>query len=204
MHRSYNKYETYGLLGMVKMFYYLVLTKILFPRARLIRFPIDVRGKRFIDFGDNLTTGTGCRIEAIPFYSPKMIIKFGQNIEINDYVHIAGISSVIIGDNVLIASKVFISDVHHGCYSSDEVHDHPDIPPGDRSLSSKDVLIEDNVWIGESVLVLAGVTIGKGSIIGANSVVSKSIPPYHIAVGCPARPIKKFNFDSKRWEKLTI
>ena len=201
MHRSYNKFETYGFLGLIRMFYNLVLTKVFFHRVRLIRFPIEIRGKKFIEFGENLTTGTGCRIEAIPFYSPKMIIKFGKNIEINDYVHIAGISSVIIGDNVLIASKVFISDIQHGCYSGDEMHDHPDVPPGDRSLSSKDVLIEENVWIGESAVVLAGVTIGKGSIIGANSVVSKSIPPYVIAVGCPAKVIKKFNFKTQQWEK---
>ena len=202
MHRSYNKYETYGLFGMLRMFYYLIKTKLFYSGARMIRFPIEIRGKRFIDFGSNLTTGTGCRIEAIPFNTKKKIIRFGNNIEMNDYVHIAGISSVTIGDNVLIASKVFITDVHHGCYSGDGIHDHPDIPPDNRSLSSKDVIIEDNVWIGESVLILAGVTIGKGSVIGANSVVSKSIPPYVIAVGCPAKVIKKFKFETLRWEKI--
>ncbi len=200
MHPSYNKLETYGFFGVVRMFYFLIKTKLIFPKARLIRFPIDIRGKKFIDFGENITTGIGCRIEAIPFYSKNTIIKFGRNIEINDYVHIAGISSVIIGDNALIASRVFISDIQHGCYSGIGVHDHPDVPPGDRSLSSKDVIIEDNVWIGESVFVLAGVKIGKGSIIGANSVVSKSIPQYVIAVGCPAVPIKRFNFDTHKWE----
>jgi len=202
MHRSYNKYETYGFGGLIKIFYYIILTKVFFHKARIIRFPIEVRGRKFIDFGENLTTGTGCRIEAIPFYSPKIIITFGKNIEINDYVHIAGISSIKIGDNVLIASKVFISDVQHGCYSGNNVHDHPDVPPGDRSLSSKDVIIDENVWIGESVSILAGVTIGKGSIIGANSVVSKSIPPYVIAVGSPAKPFKKFNFETNRWVEI--
>jgi len=202
MHRSYNKYETYGFWGIIRMFYYLVLTKVLFPRARLIRFPIEIRGKKFIDFGSNLTTGSYCRIEAYPFYLKKRIITFGNNIEINDFVHIAGISSIIIGNNVLIASKVYISDVQHGCYTGKDNHDHPDIPPGDRLLSSKDVIIEDNVWIGESVSVLAGVTIGRGSIIGANSVVSKSIPPYVIAVGCPAKAIKQFNFETQQWEKV--
>jgi lipopolysaccharide O-acetyltransferase len=202
MHRSYNKYEIYGFWGMIRMVLYLALTRVFFPKARLIRFPIEIRGKKFIDFGINLTTGNYCRIEAFPFYQNKKIIKFGNNIEINDFVHIAGISSIVIGNNVLIASKVYISDVQHGCYTGKNNHDHPDIPPGDRPLSSKDVIIEDNVWIGESVSVLAGVTIGKGSIIGANSVVSKSIPPNVIAVGSPAQAIKKFNFETQQWKKI--
>jgi lipopolysaccharide O-acetyltransferase len=63
------------------------------------------------------------------------------------------------------------------------------------------VAIEDNVWLGEFVSVLPGVTIGKGSIVGANSVVSKNLPPYVIAVGTPAKPIKKFNFETNKWEK---
>ena len=63
-------------------------------------------------------------------------------------------------------------------------------------------MIEDNVWIGEFVSVLPGVTIGKGTIVGANSVVSRSLPEYVIAVGIPAIPIKKYNFQHSRWEKF--
>lgn len=202
MHRSYNKFETYGFFGVIRMFFFLILTKLFFRRSRLIRFPIEIRGKKLIDFGSALTTGIGCRIEAYPFFSEKLIVKFGNDVEINDYVHIAGISSVSIGNNVLIASKVFISDIQHGNYSGLLSHDNPNTAPGDRNLFAKEVVIEDNVWIGESVSVLAGVTIGKGTIIGANSVVSKSLPPYVIAVGSPAKPIKKFNIDSNRWEKI--
>jgi lipopolysaccharide O-acetyltransferase len=58
------------------------------------------------------------------------------------------------------------------------------------------------VWLGEHVSVLPGVTIGKGCIIGANSVVAKDIPDYCIAVGCPARVIKRFSFASNRWERI--
>jgi lipopolysaccharide O-acetyltransferase len=75
-------------------------------------------------------------------------------------------------------------------------------PPGDRKLSTKPVRIEDNVWIGEYVTVLAGVTIGKGSIIGALSVVTSNIPPYAIAVGIPAKVIKIYNEEKKIWEKV--
>ena len=72
----------------------------------------------------------------------------------------------------------------------------------ERSLSSKSVIIKDNVWLGEHVSVLPGVTIGENSIIGANSVVTKSIPANSIAVGIPAKVIKQFNFETKRWEKV--
>ena len=64
----------------------------------------------------------------------------------------------------------------------------------DRPLISKGcVVIEDNVWLGDNVCVLPGVTIGKGSVIGANSVVTHSIPPYSIAVGTPAKIVLKDN-----------
>lgn len=201
MCRPFSKYEIYGFWGILKLTSSLVITKIFFSKSRLIRFPIEIRGKKYIDFGNNLTTGTGCRIEAYPFVSRTKIIKFGKNVEINDYVHIAGMSSVIIGDHVLIASKVYISDIQHGCYSGNNIQDNPNVAPNDRAILSKNVSIEENVWIGESVSILAGVTIGKGSIIGSNSVVSKTIPPYVIAVGCPAVPIKKFNFETQIWEK---
>ncbi|HET9570345.1 MAG TPA: DapH/DapD/GlmU-related protein [Bacteroidales bacterium] len=203
MHKKYNKIETYGLWGFLKLLWALLCTKIFYPKARIIRRPIDIRGKKFIHFGEGLTTGKGCRIEAIPFFSKDILIRLGKDIEINDFVHIAAISSVTIGDHVLIASKVFISDIVHGAYGGNAQHDHPDTPPRDRPLTAKQVVIEDNVWIGESVSILPGVTIGKGTIIGANSVVTKSLPPNVIAVGIPAKPIKKYNLTTQRWEEIT-
>jgi lipopolysaccharide O-acetyltransferase len=62
------------------------------------------------------------------------------------------------------------------------------------------VVIEDEVWLGERVCVMPNVTIGKHSVIGANSVVTKDIPPYCIAVGVPARIIKQYNHNKKQWE----
>jgi acetyltransferase-like isoleucine patch superfamily enzyme len=63
------------------------------------------------------------------------------------------------------------------------------------------VRIEKGCWIGEKVIILPGVNIGKRSIIGAGSVVTKSIPEYSIAVGNPARVIKTWNKDKKQWVK---
>ncbi|WP_278020425.1 hypothetical protein [Flavobacterium ginsengisoli] len=128
-------------------------------------------------------------------------MKIGKNVQINDFVHITAVENVLIEDNVLIASKVYISDSSHGSYKGDENDSNPNLIPKDRLLVSKPITIKENVWLGEFVSVLPGVTIGKGTIVGANSVVSKSLPEYVIAVGIPAKPIKKFNFQSQKWEK---
>lgn len=194
--------STYGIWGAFKILYFFLKTKIFFPKARLVRFPIDVRNKKNIDFGENLTTGLGCRIESFPQVITNFkLLKFGNNVQLNDYVHITAAHSVEIGNNVLMASKIYISDCTHGSYIGNEDDSDPTTSPVDRPLSVKAVKIEDNVWLGEFVSVLPGVIIGKGTIVGANSVVSKSLPPYVIAVGSPAKPIKFYNFESKRWEK---
>lgn len=200
-HKSTSKLRIYGFWGILRLLSYYIRTKLFFQSSRLIRFPIEVRGRRYIDFGKQLTTGVGCRIEGFPLINNGKIIKFGNNIEINDYVHIAGIMSITLGDNVLIASKVFISDIQHGNYAGNTEHDSPQTRPNDRALSAEPITIEDNVWIGENVTILKGVTIGKGSIIGANSVVTKSIPEGTIATGIPAKAVKIFNENSNKWEK---
>jgi lipopolysaccharide O-acetyltransferase len=64
------------------------------------------------------------------------------------------------------------------------------------------VVIDDNVWIGEGVVILPGITIGKGAIVGANSVVTKNVSAYTIVVGAPAKVIKKYNFNTKHWERI--
>lgn len=66
-------------------------------------------------------------------------------------------------------------------------------------MHTKPVVIESNVWLGDNVVVLPGVTIGSGSIIGANSVVSKDVPKNTISVGVPAKVIKEYNFDKEMW-----
>ena len=192
--------KKYGLSQIFYLSYCKFRTLFIFPNARIIRFPIDIRGKKYIQVSKGFTTGVGCRIEAYP-ETDKKVLFFGENFQMNDYVHITAMQSVKIGNNVLLASKIYISDCSHGTYSGNENDSHPDSIPHDRPLSSKPVVIEDNVWLGEFVSVLPGVTIGKGSIVGANSVVSKNLPPYVIAVGTPAKPIKKFNFETNKWEK---
>lgn len=191
----------YDFLGRIKLFYSFIITKILYKRARLIRQPFDIRGKKYIELNEGFTCGFGCRLEAYPKNKNEKVLIFGKNIQINDYVHIAAREKIVIGDNVLIASKVFISDLDHGCYSSGTIFDM-NIVPTERKLFSKPVTIHKNVWIGENVSILSGVEIGDNSIIGAGSVVTKNIPMNTIAVGNPARVIKKYNEITKKWERI--
>lgn len=193
--------KRYTFLSLIKLAIWTIRTKFVWRKARIIRFPFDLRGKKYIDISEGFTTGVGCRIEAYPVGENK-VLQIGKNVQINDYVHISALVNVTIGDNVLIASKVFISDLNHGSYGTDDIHDSPNTPPNERKLYAKPVIIEDNVWLGEFVTVLPGVVIGRGTIVGANSVVSKSLPPYVIAVGTPAKPVKVYNFESEKWESV--
>jgi lipopolysaccharide O-acetyltransferase len=195
-------FELYSLTGFFHFILNVLRTRLFYAKAKIIRFPFDIRGGKFIDFAEGFTTGIGCRLEAYPIDNKSKVIHIGKNVQINDYVHITAMESVQIGNNVLMASKIYISDCTHGFYSGIGIHSHPDTPPMEREYSIKPVVIHDNVWIGESVSILPGVSIGKGSIIGSNSVVSKDIPEYSIAVGIPAKVVKKFNFETLKWEKV--
>lgn len=193
----------YSILQIFYLIFYKIKGWFIFKNARLIRFPFRVRGKQYIKIGKGFTTGFNCRIDALNINNlkEKYLLEIGENVEINDDVHIGATEKIIIGDDVLIASKVYISDHNHGSYKGEE-QDSPMSIPKKRKIYSSPIKIEKNVWIGEFVSILQGVTIGEGAIIGTMSVVTKDIPPYTIAVGSPAKPIKKYNFKTKKWDTI--
>lgn len=190
--------KKYDLIGKIRIIYSLILTKLFYKNARLIRQPFDIRGKKYIKIGEKFTTGVGCRLEAYPDGN-KQVLKIGRNVQINDYVHIVAREKVTIEDNVLIASKVFITDLNHGEYTEEKNFDI-NIIPQKRKLHSKPVKIQKNVWIGENVVILPGVEIGENSVIGAGSVVTKSFPKNVIIGGNPAKIIKKY--EKGKWIKI--
>ena len=194
--------EKYQFAGLLRISFDYILTRIFYRNARLVRFPIYIRGKKLIKFGNGLTTGENVRLDAFQWGDIAPILQIGSNVQINDSVHIGAIERVIIGDNVLIASRVFISDHNHGDYQTQDSLSAPDVPPIKRPLSSRPVSIGNNVWLGEQVCVLPGVTIGDGSIIGANAVVTQDIPPNSVAVGNPARVIRIYDFVEKKWRRI--
>jgi lipopolysaccharide O-acetyltransferase len=195
--------RSYGVAGFLDLALDLFLTRIRFRSCRLVRRPVYIRGRKWIDFASGFTAGRGLRIDALgDDQTDGALLRFGTNVRMNDYVHIGAIESISIGNRVLIASKVFITDHDHGTYGNRGIHSDPRVPPNERSLSSAPVVIEDDVWLGEFVSVLAGAHIGRGSIIGTMSTVIGDIPPYSIAVGSPARVVKQFNFESGTWVRV--
>lgn len=190
----------YSIFGILEATFFYLRTKLFLKNARFIRFPIHVRGKKWIEFGDNFTSGRHNRIEAFPSAGEKVIF-IGDNVQINDFNHIAAIFSVSIGSGTLIASKVFISDHNHGDYLFGGDTNSPLTLPALRPLCVAKVCIGRNVWIGENVVILPGVSIGDGSVIGAGAVLARSIPANSIAVGNPARVIKVYDNLLKKWVK---
>ena len=157
--------------------------------------------------GKGFTAGRGLWMEAVTDYSaagqvfsPKLII--GDRGSVGEYVHIGCNHRIVIGDDVLMGSKIYITDHNHGVYRGDTL-ESPDIPPADRRLTENEsVQIGDRCWIGEFVTILPGVTIGEGCIIGSHSTVTHDIPANSIAVGSPARVVKQWNEKEKKWLRV--
>jgi acetyltransferase-like isoleucine patch superfamily enzyme len=143
--------------------------------------------------GDDVTAERGLIIEAFSEYagetfSPKIVI--GDRVSFGYNCHIGCINRVTIGNDVLIASRVFISDHSHGTGHASELG----TTPVRRRLHSKGgVTIGSRVWVGEGVCILAGVSVGDNAIIGANSVVTRDVPANSVVAGAPARLLRMMN-----------
>ena len=114
---------------------------------------------------------------------PQAGITIGKNCFIGEFNVVRGQGGVRIGNGVYTGPMVQIVAVNH--VYQDLTH-----PIREQGITAQGIVIEDDVWIGAGATVVDGVTIGQGSIIGAGAVVTSYIPPYSIAVGTPARPIK--------------
>lgn len=170
----------YSLLHSFYLIICLCFTKLFYTRFRLIRLPFRSRITGALIGGAGLTTGVNCRIDIFA----KGTLSLSDNIQLNDHVHIACADKISIGKNVLMASRIYISDHDHDLYSGIN-------NPQEWPLKTAPVKIGDNCWIGQGVCILKGVSIGNGSVVGANAVVTKSFPDNSVIVGVPARNIMK-------------
>lgn len=136
----------------------------------------------FLTAWDSYPAADGMQDLGIP------IMEIGEKCFFGAYNHLTCANKIVIGNGVLTGKWVTITDNSHGDTSRETLM----IPPHDRRMVTKGpVVIEDNVWIGDKATILAGVSIGKGAVIGANTVVTKDIPPFCVAVGNSLRIIKK-------------
>ena len=148
-------------------------------------------GPEYISIGENCYIGSRVQLTAWDSsyiggtYKPEIVI--GDGVSIGDESQVTAINKIVIGKGVLTGKKVLITDNSHGEVSREQM----DIVPLKRQVVSKgSVIIGDNVWIGEKATIVANVKIGKGSIIAANSVVTKDVPSYTVVAGCPAKIVK--------------
>ncbi|GEC73210.1 hypothetical protein FFL01_27490 [Flavobacterium flevense] len=157
---------------------------------------LRVEGRENISIQKNVIIQKMTWIAALPLTNESNCnLIIGEGTIIGHLNHIYATGEIIIGKNVLTADKVYISDNLHK-YEDVNI---PVMHQGIRQLSK--VKIGDGSWIGENVCVM-GASIGRNCIIGANSVVTKDIPDYCVAVGSPARIIKKYNITLQKWEKV--
>ena len=140
---------------------------------------------------DHVAPRAQMHIAGNPRIHPSASLRCGRNIHLGRNSHINQFcciwasenSRVIIGDNVLMGPGAKLFSSNHG--TADLT-----IPMNVQPYVEKDIVIGDDVWLGANVVVVAGVEVGKGSVVAAGSVVTRNIPPWTIAAGVPAKPIK--------------
>ena len=195
IYKIYN-YNTHQYFVKVKNVVYSLWIKNVFKKCGVnffISTPASIKGGQYIEIGDNFTGINLIRFECWDEFvgekfSPLLVI--GDNVSMNNNIHIGCIHKVTIGNNVLFASNIFVTDHFHGYADNRDIS----VPPHLRNLYSKgEVVIKDDVWIGENVTIMPNVIIGRSCIIGANSVVTKSFPDNSVIGGVPAKLIRQLN-----------
>lgn len=178
------------------------------PKNLNIHLPRRFINPEHIFLGDNITFGPGSFLcatthyptsgmqhpnkeQSIQRFDPKIII--GNRVTATADLQIAAVRQVVIEDDVMFASNVHINDSSHGYQNANDPYKYQEL------FKIAPILIRKGCWIGQNVVILSGVTIGELSIIGANSVVTGSIPARCIALGNPARVIKKWDESSQEW-----
>lgn len=152
-------------------------------------------GRKNICVGDRCTIGYKTWLAAVPKtgYEAKLIIK--DCCAIGNFNHIYATRSIIIHQDVLTADKVYISDNLHE-------YENIEIPIWCQPIKQKGMVeIGEGSWLGENVCVI-GASVGRHCVIGANSVVTRDIPDYSVAVGAPAKVIKQYDFKENTWKSV--
>ena len=153
---------------------------------------------RFISIGNNSTISRRSSLLAFTSYqatSHKPDLSIGDNVHIGQGCTLACCNKITIGDRTTIGDNVYIADNTHG---------FSEVENGimEQALSVGSIRIGRNSWIGYGCFIASDVEIGNNSIIGANSVVKKTVPPFSVVAGSPARIIKKYDYGQKRWNRV--
>lgn len=142
--------------------------------------------KRGIIFGDRCTVGRFATIRPtnVLLGEAGEGLKLGDHSNIGAYSYIGCSGYIEIGANVMMGPRVNLMAENHN-------FERTDMPMKEQGVTRSFIKIEDDVWLGVGSSVLAGVTVGKGSIVAAGAIVTKDVPPYSVVGGVPAKVIKK-------------
>lgn len=183
------------------------LKKIAFLREQnkkggVVHKSIELREEKYISIDSPIFLGSGCKLLCWSKYTSggknqelNPNLRIGKNFHATRNLVIQCAGDIYIGNNVLVASDVFIIDFNHGTDPKTDSY-------LDNNLDVKQVVICDGVWIGNNVIILPGVTIGEKAIIAAGSVVTHDIPAYCIAAGNPAKPVKQYDAVCEKWKRV--
>lgn len=157
--------------------------------------PLNIDGSRNISVGNNVYVAYKTWLAAVPLTNTaSCVLSIGDGTSIGNFNHIYATQSIVIGKNVLTADKVYISDNMHS-------YENALIPIKSQPIKQvSNVVIGDGSWIGENVCIL-GAKIGVNCVIGSNSVVTKDIPDFCVAVGSPAIIIKRYCSLTGEWKR---
>lgn len=107
------------------------------------------------------------------------------------------IGPIQIGNHVILAQNIVVSGLNHK-------YENIECPINKQGVSTSPIIIEDECWIGANSILTAGVCIGKHSVVAGGSVVTKSVPPYSVVGGNPARILKQYDLEKKEWIKVPL
>ena len=177
-----------------------------------IRTPRDIGNPHLIRFGNDVKIGPNSVIKATTRFPGSWLrhpqgehldqefspaIVFGDRVTATWALQVVAFERIEIEDDVMFAGNIYISDGQHGTSSGNRPYKYQGI----ENVSP--VRIGKGSWIGQNVVILPGVTIGEHAVIGANSVVGTDIPARTLAVGAPARVVKRWNETSGTWTKAS-
>jgi len=180
-------------------------------RNRTINYPRNIANSKNIYLGENAHIGPGSFLLALTEYPTRKmqskehtaptqffnpVIRIGDNFTATSNVQISAVKEVIIEDDVMFASNIFVSDHSHGYANPYLAYKYQEI------TNIAPVHIKKGSWLGNGVVVMPGVTIGEYSIIGAYSMVNKDIQAHSIAFGVPAKVHKIWDESKKSWKKV--